>query len=80
MPVQWRGYTSCEMSSKKRPVGPKGGSYMFTSGGLVRIESYVSPEVKKALRKLAFEKDSSVSALVAQAIQDLLDRQRKPQK
>lgn len=53
---------------------------MFTSGGLERVYAYLSPEVKDALRKLAYERRSSISALVAEAVDAYLEEQSKPKK
>lgn len=62
----------------KKPVGPKGGTSTFTKGGLARVYVYLAPETRRAVQRLAHDRDSSVSALLVQIIEEYLERQAKP--
>lgn len=66
--------------AKSPPKGPKGGVSMFTPGGLYRTYVYLPPEIRDQLRQIAFDRRLSVSALIAEAVDEFLDRQAKPQK
>lgn len=68
---------------KDPPKGPKGGTSMFTPGGLRRTYVYLDPETREALRELGHARETSISALIAQAVEEFLERQardRKPSK
>lgn len=57
-----------------RKKGPKGGETTVTAGGLQRVGVLLTGEQYKALRRVAFERGGSVSELVREAVDDLLDR------
>jgi hypothetical protein len=48
---------------------------MFTPGGLRRAYVYLDPDAWEAARKLAFDRGISISALIAQALEEHMERQ-----
>lgn len=63
------------MSETKR--GPKGGESTKTAGGLQRIAVLLTEEQYAELRRLAYERQESQSAIMREALDAYLDSVRK---
>ena len=57
--------------------GPKGGKTTVTSGGLIRVVIYLSPEERKALRLISAYTERSVSEMVREKVQELIAAAKK---
>ena len=53
--------------------GPKGGETTITPGGLRRVAVLLTEEQYQTLRKVAYERNVSVSEVVREAVDRLLD-------
>lgn len=53
--------------------GPRGGLTTVTPGGLNRMSTYLLPEEREAVRRQAFESDTSISEVIREAIRRFLD-------
>lgn len=54
-------------------LGPRGGLTTVTPGGLNRMSTYLLPEEREAVRRRAFESDTSISEVIREAIRAFLD-------
>ncbi len=54
-------------------LGPRGGLTTVTPGGLNRMSTYLLPEEREAVRRRAFETDTSISETIRAAIRHFLD-------
>ena len=54
-------------------LGPRGGLTTVTPGGLNRMSTYLLPDEREAVRRRAFETDTSISEVIREAIRDFLD-------
>lgn len=64
-------------SRQRRPLGPRGGHQTHTAGGLRRTTLILDPDDMRALRRIAAERERSLSELVRQAVREFLERQPK---
>ena len=53
--------------------GPRGGLTTVTPGGLNRMSTYLLPEERQAVRRRAFEADTSISEIIRAAIREYLE-------
>jgi hypothetical protein len=54
-------------------LGPRGGLTTVTPGGLNRLSTYISPAEREAVRRRAFEEDTSISEVIRDAIRAYLE-------
>lgn len=54
-------------------LGPRGGLTTVTPGGLNRMSTYLLPQEREAVRRRAFESDTSVSEVIREAIRTFLE-------
>lgn len=54
-------------------LGPRGGLTTVTPGGLNRMSTYLLPAEREAVRRRAYETDTSISEVIREAIRSLLD-------
>ena len=54
-------------------LGPRGGQTTVTPGGLNRMSTYLLPAEREAVRRRAFESDTSISEVIRGAIRRYLD-------
>jgi hypothetical protein len=57
--------------------GPRGGTTVFTPGGLQKKSFYLDPEEARALRRRAFEEERSESDLAREALRLYLGLDKK---
>ena len=57
--------------------GPKGGETTVTSGGLMRVVIYLAPAERKALRLISAYTERSVSEMVREKVQELIEETKK---
>jgi hypothetical protein len=53
-------------------LGPRGGLTTVTPGGLNRLSTYILPAEREAVRRRAFEEDTSISEVIRDAIRAYL--------
>ena len=54
-------------------LGPRGGLTTVTPGGLNRMSTYLLPDEREAVRRRAFESDTSISEVIREAIREFLE-------
>jgi hypothetical protein len=62
---------------QRRPLGPRGGVGTVTAAGLRKTALTLDPDELRALRRIAVERDVSLSELVRAAIHEYLERQQR---
>ena len=56
----------------ERMLGPRGGLTTVTPGGLNRLSTYLLPDEREAVRRRAFDDDTSISEVIRSAIRSHL--------
>ncbi|MCP3959258.1 MAG: hypothetical protein GY719_15515 [bacterium] len=56
-----------------RALGPRGGKKATTAGGLLRKTTYFEPAEWQAIRRRAFEDESTAADVIRRAVRSFLD-------
>jgi hypothetical protein len=59
--------------TKTPTTGPRGGTSTVTKTGLIRFVVYLHQDERQALRRAAFERETSASDIVRRALREYLE-------